>query len=227
VRAGELPDLVREYARWALPAQRELPSLVRLKQTGEMQLKPGRWLPFEATQEIRVDRVEFSWFARFAVAPLVSVRVHDWFRDGEGGLDGRVFRFIPVASAGGPEAARSEAMRYLAELPWCPHAILGNRDLEWRDLEPGLVEVAARVGSAEAAVTLHFDAAGRIAGASASDRPRQEGKQFVQRTWAGEFADYRELGGVSVPTTAQVSWELPEGRFIYFRGRVTRLCNAG
>jgi hypothetical protein len=190
--------------------------------------KPGgRRLAFTAVEELAVGEVEFEWRAAFGPNPLVRMIVVDRYRGGEGSLSAKVWGVLPATRSSGPDTDRGEAMRYLAELPWCPHAILGNRDLEWRDLEPGLVEVAARVGSAEAAVTLHFDAAGRIAGASASDRPRQEGKQFVQRTWVGEFADYRELGGVSVPTTAEVSWELPEGRFIYFRGRVTRLCNAG
>lgn len=31
------------------------------------------------------------------------------------------------------------------------------------------------------------------------------------------------LGGVRVPTTAEVGWDLPEGRFVYFRGRLTGL----
>lgn len=30
-------------------------------------------------------------------------------------------------------------------------------------------------------------------------------------------------GGLRVPTTAEVAWELPEGPFTYFRGRVTAL----
>lgn len=188
-----------------------------------MQLKPGRWLSFEATQEVRVDRVEFAWRARFSLAPLLSIRVRDWYRDGEGALEGRLLGLIHVARAAGPATARSEAMRYLAELPWCPHAILGNGELEWRALEPNAVEVATRVGSAEAAVSLRFDEAGDIVGAFAPDRPRQEGTQFVERPWSGAFGDYRELGGVRVPTRAEVAWELPDGRFTYFRGLVTGL----
>jgi hypothetical protein len=114
-------------------------------------------------------------------------------------------------------------MRYLAELPWFPHAILGNSELEWRELEPRAVEVATRIGSAEAAVTLRFDEAGDVAGVSAPDRPRQEGSRFVERPWSGAFGDYEELGGVRVPTGAEVAWDLPDGRFTYFRGRVTDL----
>jgi hypothetical protein len=220
---SELPHAVERYLQRALPSEGPLPQIVRFSQTGEMQLKPGRWLPFDAQQEVRVDRVEFSWRARFRVAPMVGIRVHDWFREGEGALEARLLGLIPVARAAGRETARSEAMRYLAELPWFPHAILGNADLVWRELEPGAVELAASVGDGEAAVTLWFDEAGDIVRASAPDRPRQEGERIVERAWSGTFDDYQELGGVRVPTRAEVAWELPDGLFPYFRGRVTRL----
>jgi hypothetical protein len=220
---SELPEPVSRYLDRSLASKQPLPRLVRLTQTGEMQLKPGRWLSFEAQQVARVDRVEFVWRARFALAPLVGIRVRDWFRDGDGGLEARLLGLIPVASAGGPETARSEAMRYLAELPWFPQAVLGNEELAWREVEHGAVEVATRVGSAEAAVTLHFDEAGDIVGAFAPDRPHQEGSRFVDHPWSGAFSGYEELGGVRVPTRAEVSWDLPDGRFTYFRGRVTRL----
>ena len=223
VRGGDLPEAVRRYVRRALPNRGPLPGIVRITQTGEMQLKPGRWLPFEATQEAQVGRVEFAWRARFALAPLIGVRVNDWFREGEGSLEGRLFGVIPVARATGPETARSEAMRYLAELPWFPPAILGNDDLAWRELDHASVEVATEVGSSEAAVTLRFDEAGDIVAAFAPDRPRQEAKAFADRPWTGSFADYRELGGVRVPTRAEVSWELPNGPFAYFRAQVTTL----
>lgn len=51
-----------------------------------MRLKPGgRWLPFRATEEFDVQRVAFSWRARFRLAPLVSLRVDDVYAAGEGG----------------------------------------------------------------------------------------------------------------------------------------------
>ena len=30
-----------------------------------------------------------------------------------------------------------------------------------------------------------------------------------------------QLGGVRIPTTAEVRWELEDGPFTYFRGRIT------
>jgi Family of unknown function (DUF6544) len=105
-------------------------------------------------------------------------------------------------------------MRYLADLPWVPHAMLANPELEWRELDAQTVEVATRVGSARAAVRLGFDAAGDIVGAFADARPRPEGKASVPTPWGGVFHDYRVLDGIRVPLHAEVGWELP-GRTIH------------
>jgi hypothetical protein len=125
--------------------------------------------------------------------------------------------------ARGKEISEGEAYRYLAELPWVPHAILANRRLEWRELDAHAVEVATRVGSARPAVKVEFDAAGDIVGTRCDARPYREGRTSASRPWAGTFGDYAVIGGVRIPTRAEVRWELPDGAFTYWRGTVTSL----
>jgi hypothetical protein len=182
----------------------------------------GRALRFTAVEELAVGEVAFSWRARFRVAPLLSLHVHDWYRAGEAALEGRLLGF-PVLRSRGPEVTKGEAMRYLAELPWVPHAMAANPELEWRELDDTTVEVATVVASSRLAVRLHFDTPGDVVASSAEDRPRAAGKGAVDTPFRGEFGDYRMLGGVRVATTAEVAWKLPEGWFTYFRGRVTGL----
>jgi hypothetical protein len=210
----QLPDVVLRYVDHTR-AGGAAPNTLRLAQEGEMQLKPGRWLPFRATHDVRLDRVEFEWRAAFP-----AVRVRDWCRDGNGGLEARLFGLIPVMRVSGPATARSEAMRYLAELPWFPQAIVANGELEWSD-RAGEVEVATTTAGGRAHVTLRFDEAGDVREAWSPARPRAEGRAVVERPWRGTFHDYIELGGVRIPRHGEVAWELPDGPFIYFRGRVT------
>ena len=214
-----LPELVRRYVERNVPVGPQ-PARVRLTQVGEMQLKPGRWLRFTARQCIAVDRVEFAWRARFLIAPLVALRVDDWYHAGDGALEVRLFG-LPLKRMRGVEVARGEAMRYLAELPWVPQAMVANRELEWREVDHATVEVATDVAGARLAVLLHFDANGDIVASSAEARPRAVGKDVVETSFRGDVAAYREFDGVRVPTVAEVRWELREGPFVYFRGRVT------
>jgi uncharacterized protein DUF6544 len=216
-----LPGLVQRFVDRNLPAGQSSRSPVRFTQVGEMQLKPGRWLSFRAEQEMAVDRVEFVWRANFRAAPLVSIKVRDWYHADLGGLEGRLWGVFPIVRASGAAVGRAAAMRYLAELAWAPQALVLNSALEWRDVDQSTVEVATLVGRERVAVLLRFDSAGDIVAASAEARPRVVGKRVIDTPWSGAFGNYREFDGVRLPSSAEVWWLLPNGPFTYFRGTVT------
>jgi hypothetical protein len=218
-----LPSQVAGHLNQVLPDGATTPSRVRLTQRGEMLQKPGgRRLEFSAVEELEVGKVEFEWRATFGPNPLVRVRVLDRYRAGEGLLIARVWGVIPATRSSGADTDRAEAMRYLAELPWVPQAIGANPELSWRDLEDGSVEVSTLVGGRAASVRLTLDEAGLIRSASGI-RPRLAGRTSVDTPFLGTFGDYVEIGGVRVPGSAELSWDLPEGPFTYWRGELTSL----
>lgn len=175
---------------------------------------------FTAVQRYAVDRVAFSWQARFPILGPIGIRVVDAYADGEGTLEARVLG-IPLQRQAGPETATGEALRYLAELPWVPHAMAYNRELEWRGLGERSVEVATRVGGERLAARLDFDAGGDVVRASSDMRLRPVGSGWSPTPWGGDFGEYQVLFGVRLPTRAEVHWELEGGRFTYWSGRVT------
>ena len=183
-----------------------------------MHMRPGSpGMRFTATEHLEATRVAFTWRARFRPLrlPLEAVDAYD---AGRGLLELRIAR-VRVRRQRGPELALSESLRYLAELPWMPHALTRNPELEWTQIDEYTVEVATRIEGTRAAVTFDFDAAGDIIRASALRR-RQEGKSWVETPWGGDFDDYTVLGGVRLPAAAQVYWEHEGERFVYWRGRV-------
>jgi hypothetical protein len=220
--AERLPARLRAFLARSLPPGRRLPGRVRVTQEGEMIRRPGaRPLRFEAVEEFAVAETAFAWRARFGLAGPLAVTVTDELAAGVGALRVRLLG-LPVQSQEGPELAVGQAMRYLAELPWAPQAIAGNRGLEWRETDEGLLEVGASVGSARAAVEWELDADGDLLRASGT-RPYRSGDLFVPTLWGGDFGDYASFGGTRIPATGEAWWELPEGRFVYWRGRVTGL----
>jgi hypothetical protein len=185
-----------------------------------MWLKPGsRAMRFTAREVFAVDRIAFSWRARFPLFGPLAMKVVDGYADGHGELVVRLLG-LPIQRQRGPETSIGEALRYLAELPWVPQAIGHNRELEWRQLDERSVEVATQLGSERLRVLTEFDTRGDIV-RSAATRPRLDGKSWVPTPWAGEFGDYKVLSGIRLPTSAEVYWELPAGRYVYWRGRVT------
>jgi hypothetical protein len=220
---SEPPELLRPYVERALPQQRPVPRKVRITQEGEMWQKPGaRAMRFTAVEEFAVERIGFAWQARFPLIPLVAMKVVDEYADGNGQLVARLLG-IPVMRQRGPETAVGEALRYLAELPWVPQAIAVNRELRWRELDGREIEVATTVAGQQVAVRFEFDAPGDIVRASTDARPRPVGKTFVATPWGGTFGGYEVVAETRIPTRAEVRWDLPEGPFVYWRGRVTSL----
>jgi hypothetical protein len=189
-----------------------------VRQTGEMLMKPGgRTLRFAALEDFAIDRIAFSWRARFPILGPVALQVTDSYEPPDGGLDVRLLG-IPVQRQRGPEVLRGEAYRYLAELAWVPQAIAANPELEWRAVDDDTAEVSTVVGGERIAVRLMFRENEIVQ--IVADRPRLEADGALT-PWVGEFDDYTWLGGMSVPARGEVRWELPEGSFTYWRGTVT------
>ena len=192
----------------------------RFTQAAEMK-RGATWTPFAARQISALPRPGFAWVAAVKFGPVPIVRVIDRFEDGEGRLEVRALGAFRTDTETGPDAALGEALRYLAELPWTPDAILVNTDIVWTETPDG---VTARLETAggPAEILFRFDEAGDIAGAEAEGRPakRADGSLAVL-PWRGRFKDYAEIGGRRVPLQGEVGYVYPDGYASYFRGRIT------
>lgn len=216
----DLPPQVVALAERQGVRRDALIAAVRFRQMGAMWPAPeAQAMPFKGSQVMVADEPSFVWTAKFA--PFGLVTVVDYFIGGTGGLDGRLLGIYPLMrSIGGDEIAKGELMRYLAELPWHPDAILANRALYWQVIDEHTLKVAAGRGPARAEVTLRLNAEGFVETAEAPDRPRVDGKGVVAHKWRGYFSNYREMGGRTVPTAAEVAWVRDGQEFVYWRAVV-------
>ena len=218
--ASHLPPSIQHYLVRSLP-EGPSPRQIRITQRGQMWKTPtARPMPFTATQRFAVERIAFSWNARFPMLGPLAINVVDEYADGHGRLVARLLGY-PLVRQQDRDTAIGEAIRYLAELPLVPWAMLDNPELEWLSLGDRAVEVAAVVRGERLAVRFGLDDAGDIATATCAARPYLHDGKAEPMPWGGEFQRYESFGGIRVPTQAEVYWDLPEGRFIYWRGTVT------
>lgn len=214
--------LVERVRQWAMPKACAECKGTWTRQSGEMRLAPGRpWLPFHAEQSFIGGGIDFKWEARVRMAPLLDARVVDSFENGIGALDARVLGIIPVARARGPATDLGEALRGLAELPWRPFAFGRGSCLTFDAASEDRLRATFDDGKTAGAAEFHVDGEGRVLGVTVPNRPRLVGKDVVNTAWSGVFSGYQMFEGVRVPTSAEVTWHLPEGPFTYWRGRVT------
>lgn len=220
VRTHTPPPQILDFCDRAFAPEAPLPARVRLTQHGEMFRDPGsRPLSFTAVEEIAVDTVGYSWHGRCSVAPLVALHIYDGYEDGQGWMWGRVAG-VPFLRRRGPEVTAASALRYLAELPWAPQAMVANSTLTWCMRGDRLVEVATVADGAVRTMSLHLNPDGDIVRTFTGARHRD---RDGMRAWSGVFSDYATLGCVRIPTVAEARWELPAGPFTYWRGYVTGL----
>ena len=214
--------LLERVRRFAMP---EGPVECRgtwLRQQGEMRFAPDHpWLPFDAEEWFEGDGIDFRWEARVRMAPLLRAEVVDEYEAGRGRLVARILGIIPLARSQGPVADKGEALRGLSEIPWRPFGFRESPRFIWD--APAADRLRAHFNDGRTQVTGEFevDAEGRVLGGGASSRPRMVGKSVVDTAWSGAFREYHLFEGLRVPTAAEATWNMPEGPFTYWRGRVT------
>jgi hypothetical protein len=178
------------------------------------------WLPFAARQTVQLGTCGFNWTARFR--PFGWLSVTDALEGGAGRLDVTGLRVLPlVRSLAGRVLTRGELMRYLAELPFVPDAMLHNPHLRWWVDNDDSFTVGAGEGTDAAEVTMTRDTDGRVASVFAPDRARSIKAPFLPTPWCGHFDNYRQVQGRWIPHSAQVAWVVDGVTLPYWRGGLT------
>lgn len=218
---ADIPSEVRNLALRLGASETCAGSIVTLEQHGAMRSTPGaKPMLFKARQTIALDSIAFNWRAKCGLFGAMSVT--DYLSADSCGVRVRLLGLIPIATfIDSPAAVKGETMRYLAELPWAPDAILRNRRLVWQVVDERTIIVSSRDSAGGGEVTLRLSPDGMVASIEASDRPRIEGDVTVERPWRGVFSVYRCFEGRTVPTRGEVFWTLPTGAFKAWEGEVT------
>jgi hypothetical protein len=226
---GELPAPVARYLDLALrhaPPRTEARRLraAHVRWVGEFQTRPGGgWSAFAAEQHFTAHPPGFVWDAAIHMLPIVGgavpMRVRDTYVGGRGSMLGRVGGAVTVVDqAGTPEMASSALARWLGEAAWFPAALLPGGPVTWEAMDDSTARAAVVDGAVRATAEFHFAPTGELVRMTAL-RYRDVDGTPVLTAFEGRYGAYVRMGGVLVPSEAEVAWLLPEGRFAYWRGR--------
>lgn len=193
---------------------------VTMRQTGVMRADAAQpWKAFRARQTIAIDRMGFVWRAR--TGPLGCVSITDALEDAGGRLTVMALGVIPLVRLGADDKlTRGELLRYLAELPYSPDAILHNRGLQWEAPDANTLRVTGSHAGVSARIEFTLDPDGLIASAYAPDRPRLEGATTVERPWRCTISDYRSHQGRRLPFAGEAAWIIDGVETPVWRGRI-------
>ena len=221
-----LPTPVQRYFRAVLEEGQALIAGVRVQHAGTFNLREegAQWRPFTSEQWVATRRPGFVWNGRVAVLPGFPARVHDAYVAGEGLLHASLLGLVPVADLhGGGAFAAGELMRYLAEAPWYPTALLPSQGVTWEAVDDHSAQATLADGDLSVTMRFTFDGRGLIGSMQAAARARMVNGEIVPTPWSGRVWSYEEREGMLVPTGGEVAWLLPEGEKPYWRGHLTAL----
>lgn len=219
-----LPAPVQRYFRAVLKEGQPIIATATLGLVGTINLSPTgeQWKPFTSQQRVVTRRPGFLWNAKVAMLPGVAVRVVDSYIAGEGLLRAAVLGLFKVADAqGGGEMARGEMMRFFAEAPWYPTALLPSQGVRWEPVDDASANATLADGPIVLTLLFRFNDAGLIDSFRAEARGAGVGKDMVMLPWEGKWSNYQRRDGMTVPFTGEVAWMQPAGRKAYFVGTVT------
>ena len=223
-----LPAPVQRYFRAVLEDGQPIISAATLEMTGTMNMSATgeQWKPFTSRQRVVTRKPGFLWDAEVAMFPGLPAHVEDSYIAGHGRLIAKVFGLFTVAdSQGTGEIARGEFMRYFAESPWYPTALLPSQGVRWQAVDDACANATLVDGPITLTLLFRFNDAGLIASVRAESRGAGVGKDgvMVMLPWDCALSDYQPQGGMLIPMTGEAAWVRPEGRKVYFVGRVKKL----
>lgn len=221
----DVPGPVRRYFETVLTEGQPVIVSAKLRQEGRIDMgddKP-KWSPFTAEQRVFTRRPGFLWDARVRMMKVLRAHVHDAYVKGDGLLHGSLFGLFTVAEQSGEAADRGELLRYLAEAPWYPTALLPSQGVEWKAVDARSAEATLRDGETRVSLLFRFDEEHLIESVRAEARGRAVGEEIVPTPWEGHWSGYRERNGMQIPTEGEVAWMLPDGAKSYWKGRITSI----
>jgi hypothetical protein len=221
-----LPIPVQRYFQTVLTEGQAIVTAVSVSHQGSFNMSEDgeQWKPFTSQQRVITQRPGFVWDASVMMLPGVPVRVHDAYVAGEGLLHPAILGLLTLVKFhGSGDIAQGELMRFVAETPWYPTALLPSQNVRWEAVNDRSANVTMTDGILSITLRFRFNDQGLIESGLAQARGRTIGKTIEMTPWEGRWSNYADHSGMRVPMTGEVAWLTPQGRKPYWRGSVQSL----
>lgn len=217
-----LPEPVQRYFKYALRDGQEHIKFVRLKQVGEFRMKENQsWMPIKAEQYFTTEDPAFIWRVKFTMAPFIWIEGRDMYYQGRGNMLIKLLSTITVADATGSEMDISSLIRFLAEAPWFPTALLPSDYIEWKEIDSNSAQAVIKDNGYTASGIFTFNEKGEIIKFVTNDRYMEVDGKYFKEQWGGYYRNYQEIEGMKIPIGGEVEWNLSDKDLQYAKLKIT------
>lgn len=216
-----LPSSAQRLLGWAQVLGRPRDRSFRVRWDGEFRLRPEQpFLRCSAWQYDRVDPIARAFAMRLGLAGgALPVLGSDTYSYGQGAMRGRLLGLVPVADGVGPEFDLGELVTWLGEVCLLAPSMLLDPAVTFSAVDDTSVDVTVTDAGLTATGRVLLDAEGAPTGFTTGDRWADLPTGLVRTRWSTPVQGWVRHRDRWVPRDSSAVWHLPDGPYVYARGR--------
>jgi len=216
-----LPPIIQKWLRNSGAVGKEMIHTVRLKQKGQMKMKPEqeKWYEANAEQYFTVDNPAFIWKVKVDMMPLVFFTGRDKLSDGKGNMLIKVLSLFNVVNASDNEKINQGTLqRYLGETIWFPTAVVSPY-IKWEEIDSLSAKATMTYKGTTGSAVFTFNENGDFVKFSAMRYMGSEANSPLKE-WVITLNEYKVYSGIKIPVKGEATWKLDEGDFTWYKFEV-------
>ncbi|MFD2724656.1 DUF6920 family protein [Hyunsoonleella rubra] len=208
-----LPKVIQKWMRNSGVIGQTNITTVRLKQKGQLKLKPGgKWMPFTAVQYFNCDNPAFIWIAKIDNNSIIYTLGRDKFKNGKAEMLIKFLGSIPVVSeAQNPKIDSGAMQRFLSEMCWFPSIALRSF-ISWEAIDNTSAKAILTVEDKSVSGIFTFNANGDLVSFE-TDRFYGGAPESKKEKWLVNILDYKTFDNYKIPNKCSVVWQLKAGDY--------------
>lgn len=170
-----------------------------------------------AAEPARLALVESSFYG-------MPFQGYDYYQDGVGGMKGVIAKGITLFDQRGTEMDRAALVTYLAEILFLPSALFSD-NIHFEEAGEDLLRATLTAyGQTVSGVFTFNDKAEMICFTTDDRYLAADDGTMIRTPWIATCGDYqRAKNGCLQPTTFKATWQMPDGDFTYFDGKISAI----
>lgn len=214
-KIAELPEPVQRYYNYAIKDKTLIINNIRLKHSGQFKPDPEKdWMNIQGEQYFSVADPGFIWRGKTAFSTA-----YDKYIEGNGSFIVKLLSLVQIVDAEGSYIDEAELQRWIGENIWFPVNFFFHNNFFWEPIDENKAELIYKSQNHKLSMLVTFSPSGQLM-TMETRRFMSEDRQEVWRCLARE---YKERGGMMIPTRIEAVWALDSGDYSYARFKVEEI----
>lgn len=220
---NNLPSPMKRYMHYIGIVGKPRIEFARVKQSGLFLTEPkSSWKRLRAEEYYYVNSPSFIWHGYIEVAPFLNAEARDKYQNGRGNMLIKMEPFITITDGKTAEYDIGSFARYFSEFVFIPTAFL-EKNVFWEYIDEYSVKGTLKDSGLVTSAIFQFNDKGEIINFISEDKNAVIKGKTIKAKWMTPMRNYKEFGGIKVPTEGEGIFKLSDGDYEYVRIKIDNI----